>query len=416
MVTNQKIIEREMGNRGSKSVVVNDYSTVKEQRVDGSYIGGNSPTVLRCMRFCLFATPMRANLMGFERSYQVKILSNQINKVRWYTSILPRKPIVTPQNKTVNPWFLTGFSDAESSFSILIQPNSKYSTGWRIKPVFAIGLHKKDLELLKNIQSYLGVGKIHIHSKNSIQYRVDSIKELQVIINHFDNFPLVTVKRIDFLLFKKAFNIILLKEHLSQKGLLNLVGIKASLNLGLNTSLIEAFPNWKELQVNKANYIFQGIPDSNWMAGFASGDSSFNIKISASLTSSSGGGNLFPRSGGTSSPLRGTSLLNQRVQLRFGIGLNIREKALIQSLSTYFDLNDKINNVYFYNDSVRFEVVKFSDIEEKIIPFFEKHPIQGKKSLDFRDFKQVAGIIKSKAHLTSEGLAKILKIKVKMNE
>jgi hypothetical protein len=36
MVTNHKMIENSMGNRGSKSVLVS--STVKEQRVDGSYL------------------------------------------------------------------------------------------------------------------------------------------------------------------------------------------------------------------------------------------------------------------------------------------------------------------------------------------------------------------------------------------
>jgi dissimilatory sulfite reductase (desulfoviridin) alpha/beta subunit len=91
--------------------------------------------------------------------------------------------------------------NAECSFSILIQANSKYATGWRIKPIFAIGLHKKDIEILKTIQSYLGVGKIHIHGKDSIQFRVDSLKELQVITNHFENYPLVTAKLADYILF-----------------------------------------------------------------------------------------------------------------------------------------------------------------------------------------------------------------------
>jgi hypothetical protein len=38
MVTSQKMIEKEMGNRGSKSVVVSrlDNAIVKEQRVNGS--------------------------------------------------------------------------------------------------------------------------------------------------------------------------------------------------------------------------------------------------------------------------------------------------------------------------------------------------------------------------------------------
>ena len=129
------------------------------------------------------------------------------------------------------------------------------------------------------------------------------------------------------------------------------------------------------------------------MAGFASGDSSFNIKVSDS-----------------------TTVLGQRVQLRYGIGLNIREEALIQCLAAYFGLTNKDKNVYFYKDSVRFEIVNFSDIMNKIIPFFEKHPIQGNKSLDFIYFKEVAGIIKSKGHLTSEGFQKILEIKARMNE
>ena len=72
---------------------------------------------------------------------------------------------------------------------------------------------------------------------------MDSLKELQIITNHFETYPLVTAKLADYILFKKALDIILLKEHLSQKGLLKLVGIKASLNLGLNDALKEAYPN-----------------------------------------------------------------------------------------------------------------------------------------------------------------------------
>jgi hypothetical protein len=135
------------------------------------------------------------------------------------------------------------------------------------------------------------------------------------------------------------------------------------------------------------------------MAGFASGDSSFNIKISESQT----------------------SLLKKRVQLRFGIGLNIREKALIQHLPTYFDLVGSknalgIKNIYFDANSARFEVVKFSDITDKIIPFFEKHYILGKKKFDFFDFQQAAKIIQGKDHLTLEGFQQILDLKARMNE
>jgi len=96
---------------------------------------------------------------------------------------------------------------------------------------------------LEKIQSFLGVGKIHKHGKNSVQYRVESLKDLQVIVDHFDKYSLISAKVADYILFKKAFNIIKLQEHLTQEGLLKLIGIKASLNLGLTPSLKEAFPN-----------------------------------------------------------------------------------------------------------------------------------------------------------------------------
>lgn len=335
--------------------------------------------------------------MGLERDYQVKILSNQINGLRTYTTNT-HKP-VTVHSPTMNPWWITGFVDAEGSFSILIQRNNKYKTNWRVKAIFAIGLHKKDLHLLEKIQSILGVGKLHKHGENSIQYRVESLDELQVIINYFDKYPLVTAKIADYILFKKAFNLIKLKEHLTTEGLLKLVGIKSSLNLGVNAELEKAFPNYKEYEVIRPEYKFSNFPDPNWIAGFTSGDGSFSLKISNSATNKIG----------------------SRVRLRFAIGLNIREKDLLKSLVTYFKLGDlkndgKTSYVYCEKDSVSLQVTKFEDINNIIIPFFIKYPIQGEKSLDFSDFIKVANMVKDKHHLTPEGFNEILKIKSSMND
>jgi len=70
---------------------------------------------------------------------------------------------------------------------------------------------------------------------------VESIKELQVIVDHFDKYPLITQKVSDYLLFKQSFELIKNKEHLAIEGLNKLVAIKASLNLGLTHDLKEAF-------------------------------------------------------------------------------------------------------------------------------------------------------------------------------
>jgi hypothetical protein len=54
--------------------------------------------------------------MGFERNYQVKILTNQLLNKFYSTS---------QNNQKLNPWFITGFSDAEGSFIISMYRNEK---------------------------------------------------------------------------------------------------------------------------------------------------------------------------------------------------------------------------------------------------------------------------------------------------
>jgi len=73
---------------------------------------------------------------------------------------------------------------------------------------FKIKLHNKDRKLVEKIQNYFGVGTISELLDGSTQYQVCSIKYLSIIIDHFDKYPLITQKRADYLLFKKAFEII----------------------------------------------------------------------------------------------------------------------------------------------------------------------------------------------------------------
>ena len=56
---------------------------------------------------------LRCTLMGFERNYQIRILSKGLHKTegRFYS---------TSDNtgNNINPWFLTGFIDGEGCFRI----------------------------------------------------------------------------------------------------------------------------------------------------------------------------------------------------------------------------------------------------------------------------------------------------------
>jgi hypothetical protein len=59
--------------------------------------------------------------------------------------------------------------------------------------------------------------------------------------------------------------------------------------------------------------------------------------------------------------------------------------------------------VHSKKSSVEFVVTRFADIQEKIIPVFNKYPLYGAKALNFYDFTRAAELIKNKAHINLEG-------------
>ena len=406
-VTSYKMIENEMGYRGSKSdtafLLENKIVSVKEQRVDGSYLGS------------LYYPKLRCTLMGGESRYQFSIPSNQFliqtnkqiknfhtnSKLFIHQDKAETKNLsLLELNKTsikplLNPWFITGFIDAEGCFGLYLYKNTAMKNGWSVFLDFKITLHKKDEGLLNQIQNYFGVGSVFKHGEFTTQYGLKSIKDMQIIIAHFDKFPLLTQKVKDYRLFKKAYNIIIIKEHLTKEGLDKLIAIKYFMNNGLSPKLIKEFSHINpETIITEEGEAPNLIIDSNWISGFSSGDGSFQVDIK-----------------------KNNSIKGYQVLLRFSIGQHSRDKQLLNSFIDYLDcgnvykkINNKSNKEFF-----EFRVEKFSDIDTKIIPFFINFPILGIKLLDFQDFCKIAKLMKDKVHLTEEGLNNIRKIKNGMN-
>ncbi len=122
------------------------------------------------------------------------------------------------------------------------------------------------------------------------------------------------------------------------------------------------------------------------MAGFVSGEGCFFIQISKSKTHK----------------------LGISVALNFFVVQNIRDSYLLASFAQIFGCGSL--NIVEKSGIVNFSVRNLSDITDKIIPFFEEYNIQGVKAKEFNDFKEASNLMKSKLHLTKEGLDKILLI------
>ena len=292
------------------------------------------------------------------------------------------------ENIRINPWWFTGFSDAEGCFQIIILEKPDTKTGWRVYLRFSIGLSKKDIAILEKIKVLLGVGKINRLGPESVELRVESIKEIEILINHFDKFPLITQKRADYELFKRAYEIIKNKEHLTKQGIKLLVALKANQNLGLSDKLKLAFTD--VIPVARPLVKDQTIKDANWLAGFTSGEGCYQIYVSKS----------------------NTHLLVFQVKLIFTITQHSRDKQLMSSFIKYL----KCGSVNLRENVCDYRVQKLEDIVNKIIPFFNKYPILGVKALNFQDWCRVAELMKQQKHLTPDGLEQIRKIKAQMNK
>lgn len=180
------------------------------------------------------------------------------------------------------------------------------------------------------------------------------------------------------------------KEHLTMEGLQKIVSIRAALNMGLSDRLKSAFPNVETAIRLKVED--QKIKDPYWLAGFSEGEGCFNVSnIKYKFTKS-----------------------GVQIILRFKITQHIRDSVLMKNIIDDFDCGNYTARPNML--ACDFIVSKISDINEKIIPFFDKYPLQGAKALDFEDFKKIVEIINVKGHLTDSGLEEILKIKAGMNK
>ena len=120
--------------------------------------------------------------------------------IKWHTKRLYSTSVsLLGTVKNVNelelsPYWVTGFADAESSFSLKVSKKSTIASGWNVVPEFKIELHSRDLLLLRKIHSFFGIGTIYEREdRNMVYYSVQSARAItNIIIPHFDKYLLIT--------------------------------------------------------------------------------------------------------------------------------------------------------------------------------------------------------------------------------
>lgn len=139
------------------------------------------------------------------------------------------------------------------------------------------------------------------------------------------------------------------------------------------------------------------VLSGNYIAGFVDGEGCFCISLSKHKTTKTG---FDPR-------------------LNFEIELRGDDREILEAIASYlkcgrvYDLN---YDRYGWAPHAKLKVSGMKDIFEKIIPFFRKYPLLGKKRYSFELFCQAGEIFKNKRHLTQKGIEELIKIRKMMNK
>jgi len=103
------------------------------------------------------------------------------------------------------------------------------------------------------------------------------------------------------------------------------------------------------------------------------------------------------------------------VRLIFEIELREDDKEILERVRKTLGCG----NIYYldyekykkWRPHYKYKVSNLKDLTLKVIPFFQKYPLQAKKKYDFALFCKVAGLMLRKYHLTTEGIEKIKLLK-----
>ena len=291
----------------------------------------------------------------------------------------------------LDPNWVTGFVDAEGCFSIIIEVSNPLK--WKVRTSFEINLHEKDKEILYKIQAYFGVGAIyHRPDRKKSVYRVSNVNYIKdVIIPHFTKYPLISKKRIDYLLWSEVIKLILNKDHLNKEGFSKIISYYASINKGVSKKVQEYFPN-----IIPADKPVISLPDNlnpQWVSGFVAGDGGFSIYVRAAKD----------------------YVLSEKVYCRFHIAQHVKDLELMKLFIKFFNSGSVNVRSNIATPRCDFIVQDATSLLEKILPHFDTYPLLNLKQEDYICFKECMTIIKLKQHLTTEGLNKIKSLNLEMN-
>jgi hypothetical protein len=89
-----------------------------------------------------------------------------------------------------------------------------------------------------------------------------------------------------------------------------------------------------------------------------------------------------------------------------------RDVTLLEQLREFFGCGQITVN---HGDRMELRIRRLKELSERVVPFFEEHPLRTVKRATFDRFAEVIRLMQRGEHLTTEGLARIRELAGRMN-
>jgi len=293
-------------------------------------------------------------------------------------------------NIILTPWYVTGISDGEGSFQITIQDiKGKGYTGYKPFLEFKVTQKSHSLGILLELKKFFDCGRIIIDNRktDTMKFVITNVDDLMhKLIAHFEKYPLVTSKQLNYIDFKSAVILMSNKKHYTRVGIDILKDIKSKMNRA-------------RLFKDKYDFCWGNdiILEEEWIQGF----------FSLSCKTISHWNEPSPS-------------INPWINFSLQIKQNKHDVAVLNAIKNFFQkgyLKPKYNikNIEATYNSPWDTTSLWIRDTEIICKFLDQYPLYTVKRLDYLDWKQWIGLKKINAHFTKKGLELMQKIKNNMN-
>jgi len=154
---------------------------------------------------------------------------------------------IKPNWININPWYISGFTGGEGSFTFSVSPGRINKDGeqkWIITTTFALVAAYNTANMLQfeQIRKIFGIGRIKIQNKRgnrkaSLYFIVESLKDCIIISNYLKKYPLLSTKLIHFNIWSQVLELKNINDHLNEEGLNKIVTLKIHSPKGISDKL-----------------------------------------------------------------------------------------------------------------------------------------------------------------------------------